>query len=77
MEKETVLSPAAEAAQRYEDAADELERAVQHLRTTARHFRDMEVPRACAHAFAAQGHLYTTEAILKELAVLHAARSLE
>lgn len=46
-----------ETAASYEHAAAELERAAQHLRTAARHMRDHEVPRACAHAFAALGHI--------------------
>ena len=64
-----------EAARQYEQAAAELEAAVQHLRTTARHFRDGEVPRGCAHSWAAWGHLVSAENLLKTLAELHASRS--
>lgn len=64
-----------QAAEHYEEAAAELERAVQHLRTTARHFREGEVPRGCAHAWAATGHIKTAETLLNALAVLHAAKS--
>lgn len=64
-----------EVARRYEEAAGELEAAVRHLRTTARHFRDAEVPRGCAHSWAAWGHVCAAERLLKELAELHASRS--
>ncbi len=36
-----------------EAAAQALERVAAHLKTTARHYRQGEVPPACAHAFAA------------------------
>lgn len=39
--------------ERYDAAADELERAVAHLRTAARHCREQEILRGCAHAWAA------------------------
>ena len=64
-----------EVARQYERAAAELEAAVQHLRTTARHFRDADVPRGCAHSWAAWGYVCTAERLLKTLAELHATRS--
>ncbi len=68
-----MFSPQREtAASRYEQAAEELERAAQHLRTTAGHFRAGDVPRGCAHAFAALGHMYTAQSTVQELAVEHA-----
>lgn len=65
----------AEAAQDCERAATELERAAAHLRTGAAHFRVQEVPRACAHLLAAQGHVWTVQRVLTERAVVHAERS--
>jgi hypothetical protein len=65
-----------QAAAEYDRAADELELAVRHLRTTAQHFRDGEVPRGCAHAWAAHGHAISAERIMEEMAVLHASRSI-
>jgi hypothetical protein len=62
-------------AQLYEDAAAELERAVAHCRVAAEHFRNREVPRAAAHAWAARGHLLDAEARLDEQARDHASRS--
>jgi len=49
--------------------------AVRHLRTTARHFREKDVPRACAHTFAAYGHIRQAQARIDERAIEHAARS--
>lgn len=63
------------AAQQYEQAAAELETAARHLRVTARHFREGDVPRGCAHAWAAWGHVSTAEKHLKDLSELHASRS--
>src|SRR5206468_2016555 len=42
-----------EAAREYERAAREAELVAHHLRVVARHFRERDVPRGCAHAFAA------------------------
>ena len=63
------------AARRYDQSADELEAAVDHLRTAARHFRDGEVPRGCAHAFAAYGHQLNAKALFDENAILHASKA--
>lgn len=62
-------------AQSYEEAAAELETATKHLRVTARHFRNQEVPRGCAHAWAATGHLKNVQGQLDTLATLHAAEA--
>jgi hypothetical protein len=62
-------------AQLYEDAAAELEQAVEHCRVAADHFRNHAVPRAAAHAWAARGHLLEAEARLDEQAREHASRS--
>lgn len=56
-------------ARRYETLAAE------HGRVAARHYRDREAPRGCAHAFAAQGHVRAAQDLMDELAVLHARRS--
>jgi|GEM_PF-1344237 len=63
------------AAQQYEAAAAELERAAAHLRWTAAHLRNAEVPRGCAHAFAAMGHLSGVRRQLDALAELHATKA--
>lgn len=63
------------AAQVYDDAADELERAVAHCRRAAEHFRNGEVPRASAHAWATRGHLLEAGARLDDQAREHRLRS--
>jgi hypothetical protein len=64
-----------EAASLYDAAADELEQAAKHCRTAARHFRDEEVPRAAAHAWAAHGHIRVAEDSLDRQARTHAGKS--
>lgn len=62
-------------AQRCEDAARELEMAVKHLAHTAAHFRNEDVPRACARTLAALGHTKSAQVILDELAMQHASKA--
>lgn len=62
-------------AERYEILAGELDTAAEHGRISARHFREHEVPRGCAHAFAAHGHVRAAQDLMDELARLHARRS--
>jgi len=64
-----------EAAALYDSAADELEQAARHCRTAARHFRDREIPRGAAHAWAAFGHIRAAEESLDAQARTHAAKS--
>lgn len=65
-----------EAARRYQRSAEELNAAADHLRIAAEHFTSKEVPRGCAHAFAAYGHMLNGHRLLDENAVLHASKSL-
>ena len=62
-------------AARYEESAAELERAAAHLRIAARHFRGREVPRGCAHAFAAYGHLRVVQRQIDEHAEMHRTKA--
>ena len=64
-----------EAAALYDAAAEELEQAAKHCKTAARHFRDQEVPRGAAHAWAAFGHIRAAEESLDAQARTHAAKS--
>ena len=73
---ETHDDPREAVAARYDLAADELEAAVHHLRTAARRFRDADVPRGCAHAFAAYGHMHTAQEQVDDNAVIHASKAL-
>jgi hypothetical protein len=59
----------------YDEVAAELERAAEHARTAARHFRDENVPRGCAHAWSTHGHLREARARLDEHAREHARLS--
>ena len=65
----------AESAENYDKIADELELALRHYRTAANHFREKEVPRGCAHAYAGWGHVNKAEAILKSESINHAENS--
>ena len=64
-----------EAARLYDAAAAELDLASGHCRVAAQHFRDGEVPRGGAHAWAARGHLLNAERSLDEQARTHAERA--
>jgi hypothetical protein len=63
------------AAQLFDSAADELEKAAAHARRAAEHFRDGEVPRGAAHAWATRGHVLAAEKALDEQALEHRLRS--
>ena len=62
-------------AARYDQAADELDAAIHHLRVAAQRFRDHDVPRGCAHAFAAYGHMHTAQDKVDENAVIQASKA--
>ena len=63
------------AASLYEEVAAELEQAAAHARVSAEHFRNREIPRAAAHAWAVRGHALAAGRLLDEQAVDHARRS--
>jgi len=63
------------AAQLYEDAAQELDRAAGHCRVSAEHFRGGEVPRGAAHAWAAFGHVSEALDRLEQQARFHATQA--
>ena len=64
-----------EAASLCDEAAAALDRAAAHCRTAARHFREGEIPRAAAHAWAAYGDIREAGGRLDEQAREHARRS--
>ena len=64
-----------ESARLYDEIAAELDRASAHARRTAEHFRNGDVPRASAHAWATQGHVHEAQAKLDAQAREHARRS--
>ena len=63
------------AAQLYDTAADELEKAAAHARVAAQHFREREIPRGGAHAWATRGHMLAAQQALDEQALEHRLRS--
>jgi hypothetical protein len=63
------------AAQLYEEAAAEFERALGHCRAAAEHFRNGEVPNGTAHAWAARGHLVNAAQRLDEQAAQHTRKA--
>jgi hypothetical protein len=63
------------AARLYEAAAEELDAAAAHARRAAEHFRDGEVPRGGAHAWATRGHVLAAERSLDEQALEHRLHS--
>lgn len=65
-----------EVAELFAMAAVELEKAAQHFRLAADHFRNGEVPSGCAHAFAAQGHLRQADETNGHASTIHAAHAL-
>jgi hypothetical protein len=70
------LSGALEATARlYDGVANELDLAAQHCRVASSHFRNKEIPRGAAHAWAAYGHLVEAQERMREQAREHAERS--
>jgi len=63
------------AARLYEAAAAELDSAAAHARRAAEHFRNGDVPRGTAHAWATRGHLLAAQQPLDEQALEHRLRS--
>ena len=63
------------AAALFDEAAAELDQAAAHARVAAQHFRDGEVPRGGAHAWAVRGHVLRAQRALDEQAVEHSRRS--
>lgn len=55
--------------------AKELDQAKEHALVAANHFTASEVPRACAHTLAVQGHLSAVMELLSEVAKLHATKA--
>lgn len=62
-------------AQLYDQAAEELDKAAAHARVAAQHFRDGEVPRGAAHAWATRGHVLAAEQALDGQALEHRLHS--
>jgi hypothetical protein len=59
----------------YEEVAAELEQASAHAAVAAQHFRDENIPRGAAHAWAIYGHLVEAQERLETQAREHARHS--
>lgn len=67
--------PRDDVAAAFKDAAEKLDRAAAHCRIAALHYENREVPRGCAHAFAALGDLKMAESSIDANARLHAGKA--
>ncbi len=70
-----MTDPRDEVAARFKEAAAQLDRAAAHCRIAALHYENREVPRGCAHAFAALGDLKQAENAIAANAVFHAGKA--
>jgi hypothetical protein len=64
-----------EAASEFDACARELDQAISHYRSVAAHFRQREIPRACAHVCAAQGHIQAAQKRYENWLVAHSRHS--
>ena len=67
-----MTDPRDDVAAQFRMAAEKLERAAAHCRIAARHYMDRDVPRGCAHAFAALGDTALAHDAIGANAKLHA-----
>ena len=70
-----MADPREDVAERFKVAAEKLERAAAHCRIAAKHYMDRDVPRGCAHAFAALGDIALAHEAIDENAKLHAGKA--
>jgi len=62
-------------AERFMSAAAQLERAAAHCRIAAQHYTARNVPRGCAHAFAALGDMEIAREAIAENSRVHAGKA--
>lgn len=67
--------PRDEVAAVFKEAAAKLDRAAAHCRIAALHYENREVPRGCAHAFAALGDMKHAENAIDGNAIFHAGKA--
>jgi len=70
-----VTDPRDDVAENFRAAAEKLERAAAHCRIAAKHYTDRDVPRGCAHAFAALGDIALAQDAIDQNAKLHASKA--
>ena len=67
--------PRDDVAAAFKAAAEKLDRAAAHCRIAALHYEDREIPRGCAHAFAALGDMKQAERAIDANAILHSGKA--
>ena len=68
--------PRDEVAEAYRLAAEKLDRAAAHCRIAALHYTNREVPRGCAHAFAALGDMAMAREAIDGNSIVHAGKAM-
>jgi len=53
------------------EVAKELTDAAKHAEIAAKHFSNKDIPRACAHSTATQGHIEAASNLIREFQILH------
>ncbi|MCO4780696.1 MAG: hypothetical protein KC646_00120 [Candidatus Cloacimonetes bacterium] len=59
----------------FSEISKQLEDALIHSKITEGHFNDKNVPRACAHAFALDGHLVKIKQLLDKAKLNHSTQA--
>ena len=67
--------PRDDVASEFRAAAEKLERAAAHCRIASKHYIDRDIPRGCAHAFAALGDIALANEAITKNAKLHASKA--
>ena len=60
---------------RLKSISAELEKALKHSSIAIDHFQNSEVPRACAHTLALEGHIHVVQELLIEISKLHSIKA--
>ena len=53
------------------EVARELVEAAKHAEIASTHFANNDIPRACAHSTATQGHIHAAETLIREFQLTH------
>ena len=59
----------------FEEIVVELDKALSHSKICVDHFNNKEVPRACAHSFALEGHMVNITNLLNQAKVNHSVKA--
>lgn len=53
------------------EIAKELSEAAKHAEVASKHFSNKDIPRACAHSTAPQGHIEAASSLIREFQMVH------